>query len=162
MDSFKDASEIRVGLLGLSGVGKTNFLNTIKGQYKRNYMYIATCDSYLSPFNTYEIKYKEKKIIFHDFSGTERYMEYPFESPEFHNFDIVALMIDNTKISYTEGKKWHRKILNKFPGSKALRIRNKIDIVDKNPNTEVSAVEISVKNKTGLENVLDEIIKIHS
>jgi GTPase SAR1 family protein len=152
---------IRIGLLGLSGVGKTCFLNLLKGKKDLNYR--ATLGSYLNFNNTYEIEYNNTlvntKIIFHDFSAVERYMVYPSENPNFHNFDIVALMFDN-KSSYTDGKKWQKQIMKKFSCYRSLRIKNKIDINDS--TLDKNELKISVKRKIGIESVLDEIVKIYN
>jgi len=148
---FLKPTEIKVALIGHQGVGKTCLLERLTtGKFNRQYK--AT--------ERYDIcKYKHdylRKFVFYDFSGVERYAYQDYE--DFIYFDIIVLMIDYTRMSYTDGKKWYNKLLKKFPQSMGIIIKNKIDYKDKDTNTDVrNTFKISVKNNEGIDKLLEKM-----
>ena len=148
---FLKPTEIKVALIGHQGVGKTCFLERLTtGKFNRQYK--AT--------KRYDIcEYKHdylRKFVFYDFSGVDRYAYQDYD--DFMYFDIIALMIDYTRISYTDGKKWYHKLLKKNPQSMGIIIKNKIECDCKDANINVrNTFKISVKNNEGIDKVLEKM-----
>ena len=154
--SFIHPIEINVALIGHSGVGKTSFLKRLtKGTYDGSYR--ATTDFYMS--HEYEIQFDYlTKFKFYDFSSVERYVVYSNYDSEYVKFDIIGLMIDKSRTSYRIGTSWYRYLKKKFPYSRGIIIKNKIDIRNKDENESVKGdVKISVKLNIGLDNVLEKM-----
>ena len=84
------------------------------------------------------IRYRDTDIQFHDFAGTQYYNT---DNDLFINLDVLILMVDDSKISYRNGKKAAVKILAKYSPKRVMLVQNKID----NDKLLSRAYKISVK-----------------
>ena len=145
-------TEIKVALIGHQGVGKTCFLERLTtGKFNKQYK--ATEGYYV--YHKYEYKHYLRKFVFYDFPGIERYA---YQGGDYVDFDIIALMIDDSRLSYTEGKIWSDKLLKKYPRSIGIIIKNKIDRDYKDATINVrNTFKISVKNNEGIDKLLEKM-----
>ena len=146
---------INIALIGC-GSGKTQFLKNLIGK-KFSPVYYHTTGFYMA--NKYEVEYDPlKTLVFYEFSSVERYMTYSDDDFNFVDFNIIALMIDKSRVSYTNGKDWLDKLLKRYPRSKKIIIKNKIDqnIVDANIKVK-GTYDISVKKNQGIDVLLKKM-----
>ena len=136
-----------VGVFGIAGVGKTQFLDRLEG--KKLNIYRSTLDTDIR-----EIQYGNKIIEFRDFVGLEYY---DTDNEYFVGLDLLLLMVDNRYISYKNGKTIASDILVKYSPSRVMVVQNKIDIIQ-NDKLLSRAHKISVKTGDGIEELMEEII----
>jgi small GTP-binding protein len=137
----------KIGIVGTAGVGKTQFIDRLEGKQ---------FDCYYNVTNQYNIRriyYKERDIQFHDFAGTY----YNTDNDLFIGLDVLILMVDDSKISYKNGKKAAAEILAKYSPKRVILIQNKIDKID-NDKLLSTAYKISVKNNEGIQELMDDIL----
>jgi predicted GTPase len=75
----------------------------------------------------------------------------------FYDLDVLILMVDDTKISYKNGKNAASQILAKYSPKRVMLVQNKIDIIDNN-NLLSRAYKISVKTNEGIQELMDDVI----
>jgi len=139
---------IKVGIIGIAGVGKTQFIDKLEG--KKCYSYLPTFDTVIRMF-----RYSENKNIeFRDFSGIQYYKT---DDEYFNNLDVLLLMVDNRHISYINGKKMANELLKKYSFRKVMIVQNKTDGIDKDKIIP-KAHKISVNNNTGITELMKKII----
>jgi len=141
-------SSFKIGIVGTAGVGKTQFIDALEG--KR----FDRCYKLTDQYDIREIRYRDKDIQFRDFAGTQYYIT---DNDLFFDLDVLILMVDNSKSSYTRGKKMAAEVLAKYAPKIVMVVQNKIDITD-NDKLLSRAHKISVKSQEGIEELMDEII----
>jgi GTPase SAR1 family protein len=136
----------KIGIVGTAGVGKTQFIDRLEGKrFDRHY-------NVTEQYDIRRFRYKETDIQFHDFAGTY----FITDNDLFIGLDVLLLMVDDTKISYTRGKKLASEVLAKYSPKKVMLIQNKIDVIDSN-NRLSRAYKISVKTNEGIQELMDDI-----
>ena len=141
---------LKVGIVGTAAVGKTHFINRLENK-KFVRCYIATAQ-----YDIRNVSYKDVDIEFRDFGGCH-YI--PSTSNDlFIDLDVLLLMIDDSKISYTNGKNLAIKIMKEYQPKRLLLVQNKIDKDVNNDGLRSKAYKISVKNNEGIEELMDAII----
>ena len=138
----------KIGIVGTAGVGKTQFIDRLEGK-RFDRCYRAT-----DQYDIRMIRYGETDIQFHDFAGTQYYVT---DNDLFFDLDVLILMVDDTKISYKNGKEAASKILAKYAPKRVMLVQNKIDIID-NDKLLSRAYKISVKNNEGIQELMDDIL----
>lgn len=118
---------LKVAIVGTTGVGKTQFIDRLEGKA------FDKCYNVTDQYAIRRIRYRDTDIQFHDFAGTQYY-----------NTDVLILMVDDSKISYRNGKKAAVKILAKYSPKRVMLVQNKIDKID-NDKLLSRAYKISVK-----------------
>lgn len=132
---------MKVGVIGISEVGKTQFLNSLS-RHPRQRMYVPD----LFNVEVREFNYDNRLIEFYDF---HRILEMT------QHLDVILLMIDDRRLSYRRGMEAVRKLWK--PQIRVIVVQNKIDLIaeeDRIPNT----IGLSVKNGTGITDVLEAIV----
>jgi GTPase SAR1 family protein len=137
----------KVGIVGTAGVGKTQFIDRLEGK-RFNRCYNAT-----EQYDIRRVLYGETDIQFHDFAGSY----FITDNDLFIGLDVLLLMVDDTKISYTRGKKLASEVLAKYSPKKVMLVQNKIDVIDSN-NRLSRAYKISVKTNEGIQELMDDIL----
>jgi small GTP-binding protein len=138
----------KIGIIGTAGVGKTQFIDRLEGKaFDRRYI---MTDQY----KIRRILCGETDIEFHDFAGTQYYRT---DNDLFFDLDVLILMVDDSKISYKNGKKAANEILAKYSPKRVILVQNKIDKID-NDKLLSRAYKISVKNNEGSQELMDEIL----
>ena len=145
---IKPKINIKIALIGSSCVGKTTFLKRLSNNnFERSY--VKTESYNISIIIRDNITYE-----FYDFAGDELYC-HVYDTEFYEIFDVVFLMVDNSRISYKNGKEWLRKInIRNVP---TFKIRNKCDINDEFSNLN-GYINISTKTGQGVDNVLERIV----
>ena len=93
MKKNRETKSIKIGLLGDSGVGKTNIINSILN-VKFNEEEISTISSYKFEIKVILKKEKEVNLIVWDTSGQERFRSLALKTIK--NFDGIVLVFDVT------------------------------------------------------------------
>lgn len=99
-------SNLTIAVVGMSGVGKTSFINTItNSKYIHNQKYYPTFG-----IDTYNIKHMKSRITLLDFAGQE---VYSVKKKNFTNVDIVLIMGSSiSRQSWKNCNIWINKINN--------------------------------------------------
>jgi small GTP-binding protein len=139
---------LKIGIVGTSGVGKTQFIDRLEGKK------FDRCYNLTDQYDIRNICYRDKDIQFRDFAGTQYYMT---DNDLFFDLDVLIFMVDNTEISYKNGRKAVSKILTKYAPKKVVLVQNKIDIIEDNKLLS-RASKISVKNNEGIQELMDDIL----
>jgi small GTP-binding protein len=138
----------KIGIVGTAGVGKTQFIDRLEGKaFDRRY-------NMTDQYEIRRILYGETDIEFCDFGGTQYYKT---DNDLFIGLDALVLMVDDSKISYINGKKIGSEILVKYSPKKVVLVQNKIDKIDSNKRLS-RAYKISVKTNEGIQELMDEIL----
>jgi len=139
---------LRIGIVGTAGVGKTRFIDRIETKgFDRRY---TMTDQY----EIRRIYYRDTYIEFRDFAGTQYYNT---DNDLLIDLDLLILMVDEFKISYTNGKKIVSEILTKYSPKRVMLVQNKIDKIDKDKLLS-RAYKISVKNNEGIQELMNDIL----
>jgi len=86
---------LKVAIIGITGVGKSQLIDRLEGkQYDR-------CYNLTDQYDIRNVCYGDTNIEFRDFAGTQYYMT---DNDLFFDLDVLLLMVDDSKISYKEGK----------------------------------------------------------
>lgn len=141
---------LKVGIIGTAAVGKTHFIDRLENK-KFARCYIATAQ-----YDIRNVSYKDVNIEFRDFGGC--YYIPSTSNDLFIDLDVLLLMIDDSKISYTDGKNLAIKIMKKYQPKRLLLVQNKIDKDVNNDGLRSKAYKISVKKNEGIEELMDAII----
>jgi small GTP-binding protein len=139
---------LKVAIVGTTGVGKTQFIDRLEGKP------FDRCYNVTDQYSIRNIRYMETDIKFRDFAGTQSYTT---DNDLFINLDVLILMVDDTKISYKNGKNAASQILAKYSPKRVMLVQNKIDIIDNN-NLLSRAYKISVKTNEGIQELMDDIL----
>ena len=137
----------KIGIVGTTGVGKTQFIDRLEGHT------FCICYKVTDQYDVRRILYRDKDIEFRDFAGTY----YNTDNDLFIDLDVLLLMVDDSKISYTRGKKLASEVLAKYSPKKVMLVQNKIDRID-NDKLLSRTYKISVKNNEGIEELMDDIL----
>ncbi len=138
---------LKVAIVGTTGVGKTQFIDRLEGKpFDRCYV--------TDQYDIRNICYRDTDIEFRDFAGTQYYMT---DNDLFYDLDVLILMVDDTKISYKNGKNAASQILAKYSPKRVMLVQNKIDIIDNNSLLS-RAYKISVKTNEGIQELMDDVI----
>jgi small GTP-binding protein len=139
---------LKIGIVGTTGVGKTQFIDRLEGkQFDR-------CYNVTDQYDVRRIRYRDKDIEFCDFAGTQYYMT---DNDLFFDLDALIFMVDNTEISYKNGRKAASEILAKYAPKRVVLVQNKIDIIADDELLS-RACKISVKNNEGIQELMDDIL----
>jgi small GTP-binding protein len=139
---------LTIAIVGTTGVGKTQFIDRLEGKP------FDRCYNVTDQYTIRRISYRETEIEFRDFAGTQYYMT---DNDYFFDLDVLILMVDDTKISYKNGKKAAVQILAKYSPKRVMLVQNKIDKIDNN-NLLSRAHKISVKTNEGIQELMDDIL----
>jgi len=139
---------LKVAIVGTTGVGKTQFIDRLEGKP------FDRCYNLTDQYDIRNICYGDVDIEFRDFAGTQYYMT---DNDLFYDLDILILMVDDTKISYKNGKNAASQILAKYSPKRVMLVQNKIDIIDNNSLLS-RAYKISVKTNEGIQELMDDVI----
>jgi len=145
---IKIKMSFKIGIVGITGVGKTQFIDRLEGK---------AFDTHYSMTDQYEIRWirhGKTDIEFRDFAGTQYFRT---DNDLFFDLDVLILMVDDSKISYKNGKKAAAEILAKYSPKRVMLIQNKIDKID-NDKLLSTAYKISVKNNEGIQELMDDIL----
>jgi len=146
--SEKTKMSLKIGIVGTAGVGKTQFIDRLSTN---------TFDRCYNPTDQYDIRnicYRDKDIEFRDFAGTQYYMT---DNDLFFDLDVLIFMVDNTEISYKNGRKAASEILAKYAPNRVVLVQNKIDIIEDDKLLS-RACKISVKTNEGIQELMDDIL----
>jgi len=111
---------LKVAIVGTTGVGKTQFIDRLEGKA------FDKCYNVTDQYAIRRIRYRDT------------------DNDLFINLDVLILMVDDSKISYRNGKKAAVKILAKYSPKRVMLVQNKIDKID-NDKLLSRAYKISVK-----------------
>jgi small GTP-binding protein len=143
---------LKVAIIGTTGVGKSQLIDRLEGKsYDR-------CYNVTDQYDIRNICYRDTDIEFRDFAGTQYYMT---DNDLFYDLDVLILMVDDTKISYKNGKNAASQILAKYSPKRVMLVQNKIDKtdrIDNNNNLLSRAYKISVKTNEGIQELMDDVI----
>lgn len=137
----------KIGIVGTTGVGKTQFIDSLEGHT------FCVCYNVTNQYDVRRIRYMDTDIQFRDFAGTY----YNTSNDLFIGLDVLLLMVDDSKISYTKGKKLASEVLAKYSPKKVVLVQNKIDRID-NDKLLSRAYKISVKNNEGIQDLMADIL----
>ena len=143
LDIIHGKMKLNVGVMGASGVGKTNLINRILDQpFEKKYN------------QTQGIEITESETFkFFDFAGQEMYGD--FDQEIIDSLDICIVMYDVTsKISKKQIKFWKNKLK---PKTKIITVGNKIDI---KPNQNFDSETISCRNRLNLDLLVNKMISV--
>ena len=138
----------KIGIVGTAGVGKTQFIDKLKGNG------FDRCYNVTDQYEIREIRYGNTDIEFRDFAGTQYYKT---DNDLYIGLHVLILMVDDSKISYKNGKKTAAEILAKYSPARVMVVQNKIDKID-NDKLLSRAYKISLKNNEGIQELMDEIV----
>jgi small GTP-binding protein len=139
---------LKVAIIGTTGVGKSQLIDRLEG---KSYDH---CYNVTDQYDIRNICYRGTNIEFRDFAGTQYYVT---DNDLFFDLDVLILMIDDTKISYKNGKNAASQILAKYSPKRVMLVQNKIDIIDNNSLLS-RAYKISVKTNEGIQELMDDVI----
>jgi GTPase SAR1 family protein len=139
---------LTIAIFGTAGVGKTKFIDRIEGKS------FDRCYRATDQYDIRKICYRDVDIEFRDFAGTQYYNT---DNDLFFDLDVLIFMVDNTEISYMNGRKAASEILAKYAPKKVVLVQNKIDIIEDNKLLS-RACKISVKNNEGIQELMDDIL----
>lgn len=150
---LKPKVNIKIALIGISGVGKTTFLKRLLDN-SFNRCYFATSGYDISEIVRDNITYE-----FYDFAGQEMYCGVYNNAKFYEIFDFIFVMFDkNSRLSHKNGREWLRRInTHNIP---VVKIRNKFEVGDESfeVNNGDGYVNISIKTGQGVEEVLKQIV----
>lgn len=139
---------LKVAIVGTTGVGKTQFIDRLEEKP------FDRCYNVTEQYTIRRIRYRDTDIEFRDFTGTQYYNT---DNDLFSNLDVLILMVDDSNISYENGKKAAVEILAKYSPKRVMLVQNKIDKID-NDKLLSRAYKISVKTNEGIQELMDDII----
>ena len=142
---------LNVAIVGTTGVGKTQFIDRLQGK-RFNRSYKVT-----NQYDVRKVCYRHTNIEFRDFAGTQSYFT---DNDLFFDLDVLLLMVDDSEISYKNGKKMALKILGKYSPKRVIIVQNKIDGIDRD-SLMSKAYKISVKTNEGIQELMDDVILTH-
>ena len=121
--------QIRIALLGDSGVGKTNFIfQFIEGKFSKIYVTTIGFDNKSKIVKLPKSK-KNIKVNFFDTAGQERYMA--LNKNLFHKVQGIILMYDLTnRESFENIEKWLNMLEQTVSNKEIILVANKLDIAD--------------------------------
>lgn len=140
---------LKIAIVGTAGVGKTNFIDRLEEKP------FDRCYNLTDQYDIRNVYYRDTDIEFRDFAGTQYYKT--ADNDYFIGLDVLLLMVDDSKISYKEGKKVATKILAKYSPKRVMLVQNKIDKIDNN-HLLSRAYKISVKTNEGIQELMDNIL----
>lgn len=137
----------KIGIVGTTGVGKTQFIDNLEGNT------FCVCYKVTKQYDVRRILYRDKDIEFREFAGTY----WNHNNDLFIGLDVLLLMVDETKFSYSSGKHLASKVMEEYSPKRMILVQNKIDRID-NDKLLSKAYKISVKNNEGIEELMDTIL----
>ena len=140
---------IKIALIGLGGVGKTSFLKKLQDDiFIKNY--IPT----LGKKNTSIVR---GNIVYDitEFAGQECYHKEMTKPLEY--FDRIICMVDDTKVNYILGLKYHDRINTTSIPTIFVRAKDDIQGGYKSGNSRITHY-MSVKTGNGIEELLEKLV----
>lgn len=159
-----ELAQHKIVLIGDGGVGKTTFVRSFRSDFEKKYL--PTIGAEVIP-----LKHKNKVFNVWDCAGQEKFGV--LKSRYYIGVEIAIVMYDASNIhSQINVENWIASITKVNPNVKILLLRNKTDLVHETNTSKDNELKIipfkykklsisvkdSCETKTGLKNVLDELV----